>query len=84
MSLSGMLLGVINVAIYVAILLLIGAVIVWILGVVGLGVPEQVKHVYLIIVALIALYLIVSLLFGIVIPGPFRVGMLTAQITAHV
>lgn len=80
MSLTGILLGLINVAIYVAILLLIGAVCMWVLGLIGLGVPAQVQKIYLIIVGLIALYLIVSLMLGVVIPGPFRVGQLVAYV----
>jgi hypothetical protein len=68
MSLSGVLLGLINVAILVAILVLVGLVIVWILDWLGLAVPQQVQKVYLIIVALIALYMIVAMLLGIAPP----------------
>jgi hypothetical protein len=77
MSLTGVLLGLINVAIYIAILLLIGAICLWVLGIIGVPVPAQVQKIYLIIVGLIAIYLIVSLMLGVVIPGPFRVGLLT-------
>jgi len=77
MSLTGVLLGLINVAIYIAILLLIGAICLWVLGILGMAVPAQVQKIFLIIVGLIALYLIVQLLLGIPVPGPFRVGLLT-------
>ncbi len=68
MSLTGVLLGLINVAIVVAILVLIGAVILWICNWLGLIIPATVQKVYLIIVALIALYMIVSLLLGVAPP----------------
>jgi hypothetical protein len=65
MSLTGVLLGLINIAIVVAILILIGYVILWILGIIGFPVPEMVQKMYMVIVALIALYMIVALLLGI-------------------
>lgn len=72
MALTGVLLGLINIVIYVAILLLIGAVIQWILGLIGFPIPLMVVKLYLVIVALIALYLVVSLLLG--MPVPHIVG----------
>jgi hypothetical protein len=65
MSLTGLLLGIINVAVVVAILILVGYVVLWILGIIGFPVPDNVQKIYMVIVALIALYLIVALLFGI-------------------
>ena len=50
MSLAGLLLGVINIAIVVAVLVLIGLVIMWFMSWMGLAVPDQVKKVYMIIV----------------------------------
>jgi len=64
MSLSGILLGLINIIIVVIILLLIGAIGKWILGMLGFGPPNEVERLYLALVALIALYLLVALLFG--------------------
>jgi hypothetical protein len=58
------LLGLLNIGINAALLLLVGAVIVWILGWLGLAVPAQVQKIYLIIVALIVLYQAVALAFG--------------------
>jgi hypothetical protein len=65
MSLSGLILGVINAAIVVAILLLLGAIILWFMGWMGFGIPDMVQKLYIAIVALIALYMLVALIFGI-------------------
>lgn len=65
MSLAGILLGLINVAIVVAILLLIGAIIVWFASWMNMTVPGQVQKGYMAVVALIGLYMIVALLLGI-------------------
>jgi MFS superfamily sulfate permease-like transporter len=75
MSLSGVLLGFINVAIYVAILVLVGLVVVWFMGWLGFAIPENIQRVYMVIVALIALYMIVALIFGLPMPGPIRLGL---------
>lgn len=65
MSLGGVLLGLINICIVVAILVLIGYVAMWLLGLLGFPIPATVQKIYMVIVALIALYLIVALLLGI-------------------
>lgn len=66
MTLVGVLLGVINIAIWVAILLLVGALVVWFLkAIAGWEVPADVRKLYLVVVALIALYMLVALLLGI-------------------
>jgi hypothetical protein len=65
MSLTGILLGLINIAIVVAVLILIGYVILWIMGMIGFPIPDMVQKMYMVIVALIALYMIVALLLGI-------------------
>jgi hypothetical protein len=75
MSLSGILLGLINVAIYVAILVLVGLIVVWVFGWLGFAIPENIQRVYMAIVALIALYLIIALVFGLPVPGPIRLGL---------
>lgn len=69
-SLGGILLGLIDICIVVAILILIGYVIIWILGLLSFTVPVQVQKIYMVIVALVALYMIVQLLLG--VPG-FRI-----------
>jgi len=63
-SISGVVLGLINVAIVVVILVLVGAVAVWILSYLNWTPPQQVQHLYVALVALIALYMVVALLFG--------------------
>jgi hypothetical protein len=65
MSLSGIILGLINVGIVVAILMLVGAVIVWALGMLSFAVPWTIQRIYMAVVALIALYMLVALIFGI-------------------
>jgi hypothetical protein len=74
MSLTGLLLGLINIAIYVAILVLVGLIIVWFAGWLNFAIPENIQRVYMVIVALIALYLIIALLLGMPVPGPIRLG----------
>ena len=65
MNLPAILLGIINIAIVVAILLLIGAVILWFMSWMGMAVPPNVQKGYLVVVALIGLYMLVALLLGI-------------------
>ena len=65
MSLSGLLLGVINIAIVVVILLLIGAIIEWFLTWMGIAVSAMVRKLYIAAVALIALYMLVALALGV-------------------
>jgi D-ribose pyranose/furanose isomerase RbsD len=69
-ALSALLLGVINIAIVVAILVLIGYIIVWVMGLLGFPIPAMVQKIFMAIVALIALYMFVALLLGYGIPGP--------------
>ena len=65
MSLAAILLGLINIGIVIAVLVLVGAVIVWVMGLLQFPLPAQVQRIYLAIVALIALYMLVALIFGI-------------------
>lgn len=64
MTLTGLLLGLINIAIVIAILVLIGAIILWVMGMLGWPVPAQVQKLYLAVVALIALYMLIAMLLG--------------------
>jgi hypothetical protein len=64
MSIGGILLGLINVGIVVAILLLVGVIALWIMNMLGVNLPDQARKLYIVIVALVALYLIVALLLG--------------------
>jgi hypothetical protein len=65
MSLSGIILGVINILIIVAVLVLVGAIIMWVMSALGWAIPQLVQRIYIAVVALIALYMLVALLFGI-------------------
>jgi hypothetical protein len=64
-SIGGILLGVINVAIVVVVLLLVGVLAWWIFtGLLHVSLPGEVRTLYLALVALIALYMIVALILG--------------------
>ena len=65
LSLGGVILGVINIFIVVLILLLIGAIILWFMGWLGMAVPDMVQKLYIGVVGAIALYMLVALLLGI-------------------
>jgi hypothetical protein len=80
MSLTGIVLGVINIAIVIAILMLVGLIIVWFMSWMGIGVPSNVQKGYIAVVALIGLYLIVALLLG--IPTIHIIGALPLPIGA--
>ena len=64
MTLTGLLLGLINIAIVVAVMVLVGYIVLWLFGLIGFPIPAMVQKFYMVIVALIALYMIVSLLLG--------------------
>jgi hypothetical protein len=68
MEVSAILLGLINIAIVVALLLVIGAIAECILDWLGFRVPETVRKFYLVLVALNALYMIVAPLFDMPMP----------------
>jgi len=71
-SISGVLLGIINVAIVVVLLLLVGVIAWWIFGLIGVNLPGQARQLYLVLVALIALYMVVALIFGLPTIGIMR------------
>jgi len=64
LSIGGVLLGLVNIAIVVVLLLIVGAVAVWLFGWLGLAIPGNVQKLYMVLVALIALYMIIALIFG--------------------
>jgi len=80
MSLTAILLGIINIAIVVAILLLVGAVILWFCNWFGFAVPAMVQKLYIGVVALIALYMLVSLLLG--LPSVRLIGHVALPVLA--
>ena len=64
-SVGGLLLGIINIAIVVVVLLLVGVLAWWIFtGLLHVALPGEVRTLYLALVALIALYMVVALLLG--------------------
>jgi hypothetical protein len=64
-SIGGILLGIINIAIVVVLLLLVGVIGWWIFtGLLKLSLPGEIQQLYLALVALIALYMVVALIFG--------------------
>lgn len=82
MSIAGLLLGLINVAIVVAILLLVGAIVVMFTNWIGFAIDANVRKLYLVVVALVALYMIVALLLG--LPTLRVVDWAPYRITAYV
>jgi hypothetical protein len=78
MSLTGILLGLINIAIVVAILILVGAVIVMFANWMSFPIDARVQKIYMLVVALIALYMIVALLLG--IPSVRIIGGYQSQV----
>ena len=65
MAVSGILLGIINIATVIVILVLAGAIVVWIAIMLSWPIPWNIQRLYLAVVALVALYMLVALLFGI-------------------
>jgi hypothetical protein len=65
MSLSGLILGVINIAIVAAVLVLIGAIIVMFAKWMSYTIEPNVQKFYLLVVLLVVLYMFVALIFGI-------------------
>jgi len=68
MTLTGLLLGLLNIAIVLVILVLIGAIIMWVMSTLGWPIPANVQKLFLAVVALIALAMLVALLLGAVPP----------------
>lgn len=72
MSLSGVVLDLISIAITVAILIFIGLVLVWFMSWLGFPVPANVQKAFMVIVALYVLYMFAALAFGLPSYGMFR------------
>jgi hypothetical protein len=64
MSIGGLLLGLVNLAIVVVLLLLVGAIAQFILGKLGWPPTEIMVQLYIALVALVALYMLIALIFG--------------------
>jgi hypothetical protein len=80
MSLSGLVLGVINIAIVAAVLVLIGAVIVMFAKWMSYTIDANVQKFYLLVVLLVVLYMFVALLFG--IPSIRIIGLVARPLVA--
>jgi hypothetical protein len=65
-------LGLINIAINAALLVLVGLVVIWILSWLQIQVPDKVQKIYMVIVALIVLYQVAALIFGLPVVGVVR------------
>jgi hypothetical protein len=63
-SIGGVLLGLVNIAIVVVLLLIVGVFAVWIIGLLKMTLPGELRQLYLVLVALIAFYMIIALIFG--------------------
>ena len=62
---SALILGVINIAIVVVVLIVVGLLIVWFAKMLDFGEPSpQLRKAYMALVGLIALYMLVALVFG--------------------
>jgi hypothetical protein len=64
LSIAGILLGLINIAVVVVLLLLIGIIVWWVCNTWITPLPAEVRKLYIALVALIALYMLVAMLFG--------------------
>ena len=64
MSLAGLLLGLINIALVIVVLVLIGAALAWVAQMLQWPIPWNIQRLYLALVLLVALYMVVALLFG--------------------
>ena len=64
MSLTGLIVGLLNIVVVVVALGLVGAVAQWVLGALGWPPPQMVQRLYIAVAALIALVLFVRLVLG--------------------
>jgi len=64
MAISGLLLGLVNIAIVVVVLVFVGAIIVMVAKWFTWAIDWNVQRLYLLLVALVALYMLLALIFG--------------------
>ena len=64
LSIGGILLGLVNIAIVVVLLLIVGLFAVLIFNFLSVPLPGEMRKLYMALVALIALYMIIALIFG--------------------
>jgi hypothetical protein len=82
MSLVGILIGLLNCIVLALILVLIGAVVLWVLAALGWPIPQNIQKIYLGIVALITLICFISLIAGAPMVHFFHYGSLTSLASA--
>lgn len=63
-SLAGVILGLLNIAVVVILLLLIGAIIWWVFTTWITPLPARIEKLYIALVVVVALYMLVAMLFG--------------------
>ena len=64
MSIAGLVIGLLNCALVAAVLVLIGAIIVWIANLFSWPIPWNIQRIYLLIVLLIFIICVISLVLG--------------------
>lgn len=64
MSLTGLVIGLLNCAIVAAVLTLVGLIVVWVAGIFDFAIPWAIQRVYLLIVLLVFIICVISLLAG--------------------
>jgi hypothetical protein len=64
MSIAGILIGVLNCVLVAAILVLLGAIIVWVASIFQWPIPWNIQRIYLLIVLLVFIICVISLLVG--------------------
>jgi hypothetical protein len=73
MAIGSVVLGLVNIAIVVVAMLVLGLIIVWGCGAIGIAKPDaQLQKMYTILVGLIALYMLIALFFGLPTINVFR------------
>ena len=64
-TVGSILLGIVNIGIVVALLLLLGAIVEWFLRwIAGVAIPDNIRKLYLLLVALIAVYMLAAQILG--------------------
>jgi hypothetical protein len=64
MSIAGILIGVLNCVLVAAVLVLLGAIIVWVASIFQWPIPWNIQRIYLLIVLLVFIICVISLLVG--------------------
>ena len=68
MSIGGLLIGLLNIVLVCAVLILIGALVAWFASMAGYPIPGNIQKIFLLIVALVAIIMLVGMLLGVMPP----------------